>query len=61
MAREIALVTADVVESSGDRAYDDAAIAMIHRSDPVPPPPADLTQDQFSFTLPVIFRIKNKS
>jgi len=52
------VVSANVVESSGDPAYDDAAIAMVHRSDPVPAPPADLTQDQFSFTLPVIFNAR---
>ncbi len=48
------VISADVAESSGDRAYDDAAVAMVHRSDPVPTAAA-LTEDQFSFTLPVIF------
>jgi TonB family protein len=52
------VLSANVVESSGDQAYDDAAIAMIHRSDPVPAPPADLTEDQFAFTLPVIFNAR---
>ena len=28
-----------VLESSGDRLYDEAAMAMIRRSDPVPRPP----------------------
>lgn len=40
-----------VMESSGDAAYDDAAVSTVHRSDPVPPPPADLRDDQFSFSL----------
>ncbi|MGY4417968.1 protein TonB [Bradyrhizobium sp. JR6.1] len=44
-----------VMETSGDAAFDDAAISMVHRSDPVPAPPAGLTEDQFSFTLPVTF------
>jgi periplasmic protein TonB len=49
------IVSVGVAESSGDTAYDDAAVAMVHRSDPVPKPPAGLTDDQFSFTLPVNF------
>ncbi|MGF6308684.1 protein TonB [Bradyrhizobium sp. i1.8.4] len=42
-----------VLESSGDAAFDDAAISMVHRSDPVPAPPAALPEDQFSFSLDV--------
>lgn len=49
------VVSVDVVESSGDTAYDEAAISMIRRSDPVPLPPAGLTDDQFSFKLDVKF------
>ena len=37
------VVSATVVESSGDAAFDEAAISMVRRSDPVPPPPAELT------------------
>jgi TonB family protein len=49
------IVSANVVESSGDSAFDEAAISMIHRSDPLPLPPAGLTEDEFSFVLPVNF------
>jgi len=49
------ILSANVVQSSGDPAFDDAAISMIHRSDPVPLPPAALTDDQFSFSLDVNF------
>lgn len=49
------VVSASVLESSGDPAYDEAALSMIHHSDPVPQPPAELTEDVFSFTLPVKF------
>jgi len=49
------IVSATVVQSSGDAAFDDAALSMVHRSDPVPPPPAALTDDQFNFSLPVNF------
>jgi periplasmic protein TonB len=49
------VVSVGILESSGDPAFDDAAISMIRRSDPVPPPPAELTDDQFSFNLDVNF------
>jgi protein TonB len=49
------VVSVDVAESSGDAAYDEAALSMIRRSDPVPPPPAGLTDDQFAFKLDVKF------
>ena len=49
------VVSVNVAESSGDAAYDEAAISMIRRSDPVPPPPAALTDDQFAFKLDVKF------
>jgi periplasmic protein TonB len=44
-----------VAESSGDPLYDEAALAMVRRSDPVPRPPAKLTDDQFAFNLEVHF------
>jgi periplasmic protein TonB len=50
------VVSVDVAESSGDAMYDDAAISMIRRSDPVPRPPAKLTDDQFSYSLEVKFK-----
>ncbi|MCA6125883.1 energy transducer TonB [Bradyrhizobium sp. WSM 1704] len=49
------VLSVNVTESSGDTAFDEAAVAMVRRSDPVPPPPADLTDDQFAFSLPVNF------
>ncbi|MCC8972757.1 energy transducer TonB [Bradyrhizobium brasilense] len=49
-----------VMESSGDAAFDDAAISMVHRSDPVPAPPAALPEDQFSFSLDVNYNKPKK-
>jgi protein TonB len=49
------VVSVEVAESSGDPAFDAAAVSMIRRSDPVPKPPAGLTDDQFSFNLDVNF------
>jgi periplasmic protein TonB len=45
----------EIVESSGDARFDDATSAMIRRADPVPSPPAALTDDTFTFKLPVKF------
>lgn len=50
------VISVDVVESSGDAAYDAAAIAMIHKSDPFPTPPAALTEDRIERTVPIIFK-----
>lgn len=52
------VLSAAVAESSGDPLYDEAALSMIRRSDPVPRPPAKLTDDQFAFSLEVIFNVK---
>jgi len=53
--RQGKVVSADVEKSSGDTAYDAAAILMIQRSDPVPPAPADLAGAEFAFSLDVNF------
>jgi periplasmic protein TonB len=52
------VVQVGVLESSGDAAFDEAAISMIRRSDPVPRPPAELTDDTFSYSLNVNFNEK---
>jgi periplasmic protein TonB len=45
----------EIVESAGDARFDDATAAMIRSADPVPRPPAALTDDTFTFRLPVKF------
>ena len=52
------VVEVGILESSGDTAFDEAAISMIRRSDPVPRPPAALTDDTFSYSLNVNFNDK---
>jgi TonB family protein len=47
-----------IEKSSGDTAFDEAALAMVRRSDPVPAPPPLIADEGLSFTLPVIFRVK---
>lgn len=55
------VIETNIEKSSGDAAFDEAALAMVRRSDPVPAPPPLIADDGLSFTLPVIFRIKGKS
>src|SRR6266849_6500654 len=50
-----------IVKGSGDTAFDEAALAMVRRSDPVPQPPPLVADEGLNFTLPVIFRIKGRS
>jgi protein TonB len=55
------VLSAEIEKSSGDTAFDEAALAMVRRSDPVPVPPPLIADEGLSFTLPVIFRVKTKS
>ncbi len=54
------VVSATIVNGSGDATFDQAALAMLRRSDPVPPPPPLIADEGLSFTLPVVFRVKGK-
>ena len=55
------VVSLAIVEIIGRSAFDEAALDMIRRSDPVPRPAAALTDDTFSFSLNVDFKDKSKS
>ena len=55
------VLATSIEKSSGDTAFDAAALAMVKRSDPVPAPPPLIADEGLSFTLPVIFRVKGKS
>jgi protein TonB len=55
------VLSASIVKGSGDTAFDEAALAMVRRSDPVPPPPPLVADEGLNFTLPVIFKIKGRS
>ena len=50
------VLAANIAKSSGDDAFDDAAIAMVERASPVPPPPPLIADEGLDFSLPVIFR-----
>jgi protein TonB len=49
------VLSVNVERSSGDSAFDEAAVSMIRRSDPVPPPPAKITDERFRRSLEVTF------
>jgi TonB family protein len=55
------VLSSSIVKGSGDTAFDEAALAMLRRSDPVPPPPPAVADEGLNFTLPVIFRVKGRS
>jgi len=55
------VVASSVAESSGDAAYDEAAMAMLRRSDPVPRPPPLVADEGLHFILPVNFRDKARN
>ncbi|KIZ36795.1 MULTISPECIES: TonB family protein [Rhodopseudomonas] len=54
------VLSVSLVKGSGDAAFDDAALAMVRRSDPVPAPPPLVADEGLSFSLPVIFRTKGR-
>jgi TonB family protein len=54
------VLSTSIEKGSGDTAFDEAALAMVRRSDPVPAPPPLIADEGLSFTVPVIFRVKGK-
>jgi TonB family protein len=52
------VLSSKIVEGSGDASFDEAALTMLQRSDPVPPPPPLVADEGLTFTLPVIFHVK---
>ena len=55
------VLSTNIVKGSGDPAFDEAALAMVRRSDPVPQPPPAVADEGLNFTLPVLFRVKGRS
>jgi periplasmic protein TonB len=55
------VVSSSVAKSAGDSAFDDAALDMMRRADPVPPPPPLVADEGLSFSMPVIFRVKPRN
>jgi TonB family protein len=55
------VVSVSIVKGSGDAVFDEAALAMVRKSDPVPQPPPLVADEGLNFTLPVIFHVKRRS
>jgi TonB family protein len=55
------VLSAEVEKSSGIPAFDAAAVAMVHRSDPVPAPPPAVADDTLTFSVPVNFGKKKNA
>ena len=53
------ILTSRITKGSGDPSFDEAALSMLRRADPVPPPPPLVADNGLTFTLPVIFQIKS--
>jgi protein TonB len=53
------IVSFHIVKGSGDGAFDDAALAMLQRADPVPAPPTLVADKGLTFTLPVMFHSRH--
>ncbi len=53
------VLAATIAKSSGDAAFDRAAISMVERASPVPAPPPLIADEGLTFSLPVVFR-KNR-
>ena len=52
------VLSSHIAKGSGDAAFDAAALTMLQRANPVPPPPPLVADEGLSFTLPVIFNAK---
>jgi len=50
------LLSSQVAKSSGDASFDGAALAMLKRAAPLPPPPPAVADEGLSFTIPVEFK-----
>jgi TonB family protein len=47
---------ANVIKSSGDEAFDRAALSMVERASPVPQPPPSVADEGLDFMLPIKFK-----
>jgi TonB family protein len=52
------VLSATIKKGSGEPSFDEAALEMMRRANPVPKPPPLIADEGLSFTLPVVFRDK---
>lgn len=55
--REGRVTDSSVVRSSGSKALDDDALAMVLRAQPFPPPPSDITGPQINLRVPIRYEL----
>ena len=55
------VLSESIVKGSGDPAFDEAALAMVRRSDPVPQPPPVVADQGLSFSLPLDFHVRGRN
>lgn len=60
LRRDGHVLSAKVSKSSGDASIDQAAMAMMRRSNPVPPPPPVVANQGLTFTIPILFLAKGR-
>jgi protein TonB len=53
--RQGKVVSSRIVMSSGSPLLDAEALDLIKRADPLPPPPAEISDSQLSFLVPIRF------
>lgn len=58
MDRNGRVITASLRNSSGSTLLDDATMDMLQRAQPLPKPPAEMTDAQLSFVVPVRFNLR---
>ena len=49
---------ARIVRSSGSSALDQAALALVQRAAPLPPPPAEITGSRIAISVPIRYNIR---
>ncbi|HWB50386.1 MAG TPA: TonB family protein [Stellaceae bacterium] len=58
MDRHGKVLTARIEKSSGFDVLDDEALALIHRAEPLPPPPPEIPGDPIELVVPIQFFLK---
>jgi protein TonB len=58
MDRQGKVLSATLQKSSGFSSLDDEALALIHRAEPLPPPPPEVPGDPIDLVVPVEFSMK---
>jgi len=47
------VVMSRIAQSSGSATLDQETLALVHRAQPFPAPPVDISDDQLSFVVPI--------